>query len=192
MLPREAAKIQRSVRSLDSTGIHEGDTEGFKMTKRKLPSDMAFPITVSKLQDKLACVPQHCEIAIQYSYYKGMTDRRLQKTKFGKSHRTTKDSGREIMTARYERLAVSLGTPNSWLQENSSMDKYTKHQWALSLRAVPLADLADVRNWLEKEGYAKLVDWFGATNKYAGSVGKHSLTVSFDGSQLTYRQFDSA
>lgn len=120
-----------------------------------------------------------------------MTDRRYQKTKFGQSHHRRKDNGREIMSASYERSAVSLTTPNLWQREDSGMNKYTKDRWKVILRAVPITELAEVRNCLDKEGYAKVIDWFIATNKYAGSIGSHNLSVWFDGAQLIYRQYDS-
>ena len=111
------------------------------MSKRKLPSDVAFPISVTQLQDKLACVPQLSEIDFSYSYHKRMTDRRYQKTKF---HNIKRISDREIMSASYERSAVSLTTPHWRLREDCGMNKYTKDRWKVILMAIPLAELAEV------------------------------------------------
>jgi hypothetical protein len=160
------------------------------MTKKKLPDDVAFPVSVSVLLEKLAVVPQHSEITVQYFYYKGMTARRQQKTKFGRSKRLIPQTAQEIMTASYELSAVRLTTPNAWLEDNSSMNKYTKHRWEVRLRAIPKIELETVRTLLDSEGYAKLAGWFMDANQYAGSIGSHSLVIGFDGKRLTYQQSD--
>lgn len=162
------------------------------MTKHKLPSDVAFPVKVSKLQEKLLSVPQHSEISIVCSYVKEMSPRRLEKTKYGKSNRIIKNNSLEIMKASYSLKAVSMTTPNAWLKENSWKNNFSYHRWEVVVRAVPTADLTLVRDLLEREGFARLQQWFKDTHKYSQTIGEHSLLISFDGTKLTYKQYDSA
>jgi hypothetical protein len=143
------------------------------MTKN-MPSNFAFPITVSRLRDELATAPQASEIEIAKYYSKTMTPRRYLKTHHGKTHGLPDDYGNvKLVTAQYERNA------------------HAEHKWTLTLSAIKLDDLEKVRKLFEKEGYSKLAAWFASTNKYAGSIGTHYLRISFDGKQLAYKQYDS-
>ncbi len=160
------------------------------MTKPKLPDDMAFPITVSDLREKLFNTPQSSEIEIVYSYVKPMSERRLQKTKYGKSRKSKAEQLNEIISASYQKSAISLTTPNSYLTEDSWMNTYTKHRWLLRLSAVPRTRLDVVRRLLDEEGYQRLVNWFDSTNKHSGSIGRHTLVISLQNERLIYSQSD--
>ncbi|MBX3073809.1 hypothetical protein KF913_07780 [Candidatus Obscuribacterales bacterium] len=158
--------------------------------KRRLPPDMAFPVSVSRLKEKLAGVPQLAEIKIEYSYYKGMSLRRLRKTKYGRAQKAVESTSIEILTASYVLWAIGLTNPNFCVDEDSSHNTYTNNCWSIWLRAISLDVLKDVRDLLENDGYAKLAEWFKNTNSFAGSIGNHRLAISFDGKQLIYRQHD--
>jgi hypothetical protein len=158
------------------------------MSKTGLPSDMAFPVAAGKLMEKLGNVPQKAEIDVSYLYYKPMTARRRQKTKGGS--KPFRDSSRDIVVASFELKAVSLTTPNSWLEMEGGLNKYTKPKWSIILRPAPVKDLSLIREHMDCEGYHKIRNWLAEANKYAGSIGNHSLAVEFDGTRLNYHQHD--
>jgi len=158
--------------------------------KDKLPQGLVFPVSAAVLQEKLGHVPHEAEVSVNYFYSKPITERLRQKTKFGKSNRGSGNRHPEIIDASLRRRAVSLNTPSSWQQDESSMNEYTRDQWELNVRPVALSDLPIVRKQLEEEGYRKLAAWLVETSKFAGSIGVHNLFIEFDGKQLTYRQFD--
>ena len=152
---------------------------------------MAFPVSVSRLKEKLAGVPQLADVEVRYTYHKDMTVRRLRTTRFGRAHKVVASTSIKILTASYVRSAIGLTTPNFCLDEDSSRNTYTNNCWSIWLRAISVDVLKDVRDLLEDGGYAKLVDWFKNTNAHAGSIGKHVLTISFDGKHLIYRNSDA-
>ncbi len=158
------------------------------MSKAGLPNHLAFPASKGKLVEKLGDIPQIEDIVVDYRYHKPMTERRSQKIKGGS--RKYRDSSGDIIVARYQLRAISLTTPNFMLKPESRLNTYTKPKWSVVLSPVSLKDLSLVREELEREAYQKLRDWFIDTNKYAGQIGDHSLTIEFDGSQLRYHQND--
>lgn len=127
--------------------------------KRKLPADMAFPVSVSRLKEKLAGVPQLADIEVGYMYHKDMTVRRLRTTRFGRAHKVVESTSIEILTASYVRSAIGLTTPNFCLDEDSSRNTYTNNCWSIWLRAISVDVLKDVRDLLEDGGMQSL--WIG-------------------------------
>ncbi len=155
----------------------------------KPPPGMVYPVSCSILQEKLSTVPQKDCILVSYYHYR-MTETRLQKTKAGKSGQF-KSSVKSIIRASYLHSAVSLGTPNSYLKERSSANRYSQDQWTLAINSVPACQLQNVRDWLEAGGFAKIQEWFIETNKFAGSIGSHSFMIGFKNDELVTETSDS-
>lgn len=159
------------------------------MSKAGLPNHLAFPVSIGQLRENLGNIPQQEDIVVDYRYYRPMTERRSQKIKGGS--RKYRDTSGDIIVARYQLSAISLTTPNFILRSENGLNTYTKPKWSVVLSPVSLDDLSLVRAELEREAYQKLRNWFIDTNKYAGRIGDHSLSVEFDGRQLCYHQKDS-
>jgi len=157
----------------------------------RLPTGIAFPISVSDLQSKLTQAPQLTEINFNCLYVKSMSERKRAQTKFGRSHKSlVTGKSIEIIIADYELSPVHLTTPNAWLREGSRMNKYTEGRWKIQIRAIPEDELVKVRECLNKDGYSKLLAWLLESNGHAGSICHRTLTIIFDGHQLVYRQLE--
>lgn len=155
----------------------------------KLPPGMVYPVSCSILQEKLSEVPQKECILVNYYHYR-MTERRLQKTKAGKAGQL-KNRVKPIIRASYLRSEVSLVTPNWYLKEGSSANHYSQDKWTLAIDSVSVSQLQFVRDWLEAGGYAQIRDWFIETNKFAGSIGSHSLMIGFKNEEVVTETSDS-
>jgi hypothetical protein len=160
------------------------------MGNLKLPSNMAYPVSLVAMREKLAKVPQSAEIVVDYRYTKTLTERRFQKTKMAKSNRTFRDSSHDIIEARFSRSQMLIGTLKTRQQDGDPLDSSSNCTWTLTIRAVPTDDLALIRSCLEEDGYANIANWFVETFKPAPSIGRHTLVVSLDGRNLKYERWD--
>jgi hypothetical protein len=154
--------------------------------KTKPPSDMAYPVSRSVLQERLAAIPQKDLVSVFYHHHNRMTDQRWKKTKMGRAGQVRRDSSGDFLEATRERSAVGIGTPNAFKNEESQMNKYSQDRWEMSVRAIPAGDLPAVRKWLDQEGFARISDWFIETGKHGGTIGTERLIVKFDGEKLNY------
>jgi hypothetical protein len=160
--------------------------------KNRLPSGFSYPVTAAALSQSLADIPQKHLIKVSYGFYTPMTIARQKRAKFGLKERIALGDKRLVLEAKYERLSIENGTPNSWLADESRMNRYSSDGWTLTVYAIPTIEIESVRDELDSEGFAKLTEWFLRTNERAGSIGIHAMQITFDGTALAYREWDKA
>lgn len=157
--------------------------------KDPLYKGKVYPVTPAILREKLAEVPQKADVVVYYSNF-SVSEHRVARNLRGQDQ--TKQP-RFIILARYSCNDISIpkGRNSEPLDDvtapESAFERLVKpRMWAMDVSAIPLEHLNLVRESLEKEGYAKFVDWFVEKDKKAGSFGRSRFGLSLRGTVLEY------